>query len=130
MNVETEMVDRGAKIVERIKVELSSKSMKRGDFYKYSGINSQSLRNWKMQNSIPGTETAIKMAEYLRVSVKYLITGINDIDISKEEREFIFLFKQLDAADKKEAIDYIQFKLKNKLDASKRGENIYNSETG
>ena len=113
MAKETEKeTERGAEIVKRIENELRSKGMKKGAFYRYAGITSQSLRNWKLQNSIPGTDTTIKMAEYLRVSVKWLITGIDDIDITNKEREFIVFFKQLDQDDKDEIIEIIHLKLK------------------
>ena len=46
------------------------------------GFSRSSFVNWKKQRSIPNAETVIKIADYFRVSPKWLITG--SIDMPKE----------------------------------------------
>jgi len=100
----------GSAIFDRIIGVLAEKNLKRLDMCKIIGIKSQNITNIK--KSIPAADTAIKIADYLRVSVKWLITGEDDVDISNDDREFIFLFKQLDSDDKDEITEFIRLKLK------------------
>ena len=91
-------------ITERISAVLEEKGLKRGDFYQHCGIIAQNFFNWKMNSSIPAADTAIKMAEYLNVSVKWLITGEDDIKFRQDERELLEAYNQLDDARKKAAL--------------------------
>jgi transcriptional regulator with XRE-family HTH domain len=41
----------------------------------YAGLTGQSITEWKQQGTIPRADIAIKMANYLGVTVEYLVTG-------------------------------------------------------
>ena len=111
---------KGIELVERIEEELNSKKIKKGVLFKYAGINSQSLRNWLTQNSIPATETAIKIAECLNISVKYLITGEREKELSQAEHILLGVFKQLDSDQQDEVIQIAQIKLNKKIEKEKK----------
>jgi transcriptional regulator with XRE-family HTH domain len=100
-------------ITERIRTALEVKGLKRGDFYQYANINSQSLINWDERGSMPAADTAIKMADFLNVSVRWLITGTEDPSITQEELDLLMLFRELDDQDDRaEIVAIIQLKLK------------------
>lgn len=46
-----------------------------------TGIGRSTFTDWKNGRSIPGTDKLIKIAEYLEVSVEYLKTGKESVNI-------------------------------------------------
>ena len=114
-------------ITERIRTALEAKGLKKGDFYRYAGIKSQNLKNWeRRENSVPAADTAIKMAEFLRVSVKWLVLGEEDAELASDEIELINSYKLLDPKDKTEIMGIIALKLEN----AKKTATLSNSEIG
>jgi len=99
-------------IPQRIREALGKKGLSRGDFYQYAGINSQSIRNWNL-GSIPAADTAIKMAEFLSVSVEWLVTGEDKSGLSQDERMLIDVFRLLDTRDQAEIMGIAELKLEN-----------------
>ena len=63
-------------IVDRIDELLKSKNDKRQSLYDYAEIASNSFSNWtSRENSKIPAQVLYKIAQYLNVSVEYLITG-------------------------------------------------------
>jgi transcriptional regulator with XRE-family HTH domain len=65
-------------------------------------IPTQNITNLK--TSMPAADTAIKIAEYLGVSVKWLITGIEEPDFTKEDQDLLDAFHRLNDEGKENAI--------------------------
>lgn len=66
------------------------------------GIGTANGTYWK-NGSMPSSENVIQLAEFLGVSTDYLLKGnttSGDINISKDERELLSYYKELDAQDK------------------------------
>ena len=104
---------------------LEEKGLKRGDFYQYAGIKSQSLINWEKRSSVPAADTAIKMADYLKVSVRWLILGEED-GLSNEEIGLLDKYRQIEhQKDKDEIMSIILLK----IESQKKGVSLSNSET-
>ena len=97
-----------APIPARIREALEAKGLKRGDFYRNVGITSKSVWNWNRQNSIPLADTAIKMADYLSVSVKWLITGVDESGLSPQEKILLDVFNKLNDTGKEAAIGAVR----------------------
>jgi len=110
---------------QRLEPYLAEKKLSQKDLADIAGVTPPSVFEWKNEGTMPRADTAIKIADYLHVSVKWLITGEEDDDISNEEKELIFLFKQLDQNDKEEIVEVIRLKLKKR----QKGDTLYNSET-
>ena len=70
-------------ILERILEELSKTEKKEADLCKYVGINQNNFTNWKRRGTEPPATLLPLFAEFLNVSVDYLITG--------EEKEQYYL---------------------------------------
>ena len=60
---------------------------------KDAGISQSSLSDWKNGKGVPGAETMLKIANYLDVSVEYLMTG----DESKREVQWPFFRSNINA---------------------------------
>ena len=50
-----------------------------------TGIGRSTFTDWKNGRSIPGTDKLIKIAEYLEVSVEYLKTGKESVNIERAQ---------------------------------------------
>jgi len=113
----------GKAIFDRIIGVLAEKGLKRLDMCRAIGISSQNITNIK--KSIPAADTAIKIADYLHVSVKWLITGEQDAELSQEERDLLDAFRMLgEQKDKDEIMGIINLK----IEISKKGVIISNLE--
>lgn len=69
-------------------------------FAKTIGIQYQSLVDWKKRGTIPSADVAIKIANYFNVSVEWLITGIDNNERDKIERELISKYRCLKEVNK------------------------------
>jgi transcriptional regulator with XRE-family HTH domain len=65
----------GKTIVERIDILLCKNNLRRKALADYAGISIQAFTNWSTRGNCPSADVAIKMANYLGVTVEYLITG-------------------------------------------------------
>jgi transcriptional regulator with XRE-family HTH domain len=62
--------------IERLEMLLKEKGISQKSLAEYIGIRNPSISEWKKEGTIPRADIAIKIAEYLNVSVEYLITGV------------------------------------------------------
>lgn len=94
-----------SEITTRIDTKLSEKQKRRSDLFKATGLSEASMRNW-IKGSVPSAEAAYKVAQFLGVTVEWLVTGIEDksstelIMYTEQERELIEIFRHLDERDK------------------------------
>jgi transcriptional regulator with XRE-family HTH domain len=98
-------------VADRIKDILAQKKIKKGDFYKAMLLTPQSIRNWGIRESLPAVDTALKIAEFLGVSVKWLITGEEEPGLSHIEQDLLAGFRQLDERDQSDVLGNIKMKL-------------------
>lgn len=60
---------------ERYQKLLDEKKLKNSDVAKGSGVSNMTLSDWKRGKTTPKTETMQKIADFLGVSVDYLVNG-------------------------------------------------------
>lgn len=65
----------GQAFVNRIDEVLKEKNLKRQALTDACGFSVQALTDWKRRDSIPAADIALKIADYLQVSVEWLIDG-------------------------------------------------------
>ena len=77
-------------------------------------VSQTMISRYELGESLPDIETLITIAQHYYVSVDYLL-GVSESklpysksNLSKKEQEMLFLFKQLDNAQKDKAMAYIQ----------------------
>lgn len=110
-----EKMKNGADIVERIDKFLTEKNIKRTVFASAVGITNQSITDWKTRGTVPASDIALRIAEYLGVSVEWLITGVSPAKRSAEELELLKMFSQLDDAQKDGIFALMQSNIENNL---------------
>ena len=76
---------------------LDEKGLKNADVARATGISNMTLSDWKRGKSVPKSDKMRKIAEYLNVSVEYLLDddSIPEPNFSDEYTEIIELYSKL-----------------------------------
>ena len=86
----------GNAIVERIDGLLEERREKRAILCKAVGINPGAVTNWcGKKQSLPRADIALAIADYLGVTIRWLLTGQDERGISREERNLLVKFECL-----------------------------------
>jgi transcriptional regulator with XRE-family HTH domain len=103
---------------------LAERKMTQKDLADIAGVTPPSVFEWKNEGTLPRADTAIKIADYFNVSVKWLITGVDEIGLTNGERALINGFRNLDERDKEDILGNIEQKIENR----KKDNVSYNAE--
>ncbi len=75
-------------------------------------VSLSAVKKWEQDKTDPNTQLFIELADYLDVSLDYLLNRDNKInDIPTLENDLLTAFRQLDDEGKKEVINYIKFRI-------------------
>lgn len=96
--------------VERIDQKLKEKNLKRVAMLEDIGIDTSIMTAWKKRGTIPSGDVCIKIAEYLGVSVEWLVRGTERTaekeEYNKEEKKLIEKIRDL-TPQQRESIDIL-----------------------
>lgn len=81
--------------VNRVDEILKQKGLLRIDVVRATGIGESRFRRW-MGDSVPAADTALKIAQYLGVSVEYLLEGDNTYTVDPDCGKLIVSNQMLD----------------------------------
>jgi transcriptional regulator with XRE-family HTH domain len=109
------MESTGADIIERIDKALEVKKASRKDLYISLGLAFNTLSNWDKRGTIPSADIALKIANYLGISVQWLITGKDDQGLTLEERNLLVKYRSLDGRGRYEVDALLDAKLKGNI---------------
>jgi transcriptional regulator with XRE-family HTH domain len=88
---------KGCDIVARIDSKLKERKQSRKHIINAAGLKSvQSVTDWS-KGSIPAADKILYIADYLDVSIRWLLTGKEEKGLDKNEAELIRLYRILDA---------------------------------
>lgn len=73
---------------QRLENALKEKNITASDLSKILGVTSSVVYSWKLRESIPRADIAVKVAEVLDTSVEYLINGKSNI-LAQENHSFL-----------------------------------------
>jgi transcriptional regulator with XRE-family HTH domain len=77
-----------------------------------AGLKSvQSFTDWS-KGSIPAADTILKIADFLKVSYRWLLTGEDEVGITPEQRELITKYEALDKQGRRIMFDMLDLILK------------------
>jgi transcriptional regulator with XRE-family HTH domain len=79
----------GCDIVKRIDEILQKKSMVRKSVLSALGLNPSSFTDWSKRGTIPSADKALAVADYLGVSLRWLLTGEDEHGLSRDERNLL-----------------------------------------
>ncbi len=91
-----------SEFVERIDSVLKKLNLKRNAFCDDLGLTHSALTDWNKRNTIPGGDVVLRIADYLGVNYRWLISGKSD-EVDDEEQSLLVSWRRL-LADQKETI--------------------------
>jgi transcriptional regulator with XRE-family HTH domain len=108
-------------IVMRIDELLAAQKKGRKDLIATVGANRGVLTNWDKRKTVPAADIALKIADYLGVSVRWLITGEDEQGLTLEERNLLVKYHSLDERDRYEVNALLDAKLDGSQDLKRAG---------
>lgn len=97
-------------ITDRINEVLKENNLRRADLSRGTGIGESTIRGWISDGKTPSVTAAQKVAQYLGVSLDWLVTGKGETPpinkaFTPEEQELIDIFRILDERDKRDLLE-------------------------
>jgi transcriptional regulator with XRE-family HTH domain len=105
------MKSAGVDIIGRIDKALGVKKASRKELYVSLKLAFNTFSNWETRGTVPAADVALKIADYLGVSVRWLITGKDEQDLTLEERNLLAKYSSLDDRDRYEVNALLDAKL-------------------
>ena len=100
----------GCAIVERIKDRLGDSTGLKALIVDL-GYKTSTVYSWGENDSVPKAIDLLKIADYLGVSIRWLLTGEDEVGLAPEERELVDCYRRLDDRDRTEVFGIIALKL-------------------
>lgn len=100
--------------LQRVLEEMDFLQVSKAELSRAIEVPDPTVRSWFKKDSIPAADTALKIAQYLDVSLEYLITGKEketEKKIKKSDLDFLESFKKLPEPDREEIKAILKMKL-------------------
>jgi transcriptional regulator with XRE-family HTH domain len=113
--------------LKRVLEELDFLNASKADLARFLNVRKSTVYSWFERDTIPAADTALKIADFLNVSLEYLVTGEKDeskksrIELSDFEKNLLKESADLLPEDKVELMAYID--MKKKMYRALRGDN-------
>lgn len=95
------MLINASDFVKRIDIILKERNEKRLSLAEHCGFSLQSITEWSRRNSMPSADKVYTIANYLGVSIEWLLTGSEKEGLTPKQRELIRNYETLSERDKK-----------------------------
>lgn len=102
--------------LKRVLEELDFLNASKAELARFLNVRKSTVYSWFERNTVPAADTALKIADFLNVSLEYLITGKKDeskkskIELTDFERNLLREAASLLPEDKAELMAYIAMK--------------------
>jgi transcriptional regulator with XRE-family HTH domain len=102
--------------LKRVLEELDFLNASKADIARFLNVRKSTVYSWFERDTIPAADTALKIADFLNVSLEYLVTGKKDeskkskAELSDFEKELLKESAGLLQEDKVELLAYIAMK--------------------
>jgi transcriptional regulator with XRE-family HTH domain len=116
----------GRGIVERI----DGSGRNRKEVAAAAGLKSvQSITDWS-KGSIPAADTALKIADFLKVSYRWLLTGEDEACNTLEQRELMAKYEALDEQGRRMALEMLDLLLKEHRASGEEKSGVFDDASG
>lgn len=101
------MTTNGKNVVERIDRVLVLKNIKRAVLCTSVDITVTSLSDWSRRNTVPAADVLYNIAQFLDVSMEWLLTGEDADGLTPDKRDLLRKFEILDDRDRAAVVQLI-----------------------
>lgn len=103
--------------LKRVLEELDFLNASKADIARFLNVRKSTVYSWFERDTIPAADTALKIADFLNVSLEYLVTGKNPPPKTENEEknydsEFLDLFNSLPECEQTEIKEIVKLKCK------------------
>lgn len=112
----------GMQIVERIDRLLKERNLNRVALAEAIGIKPQNISAWSVRGTVPAGDICLKVAEFLKVSAEWLITGKEE-GLSNEEKKLLMIYQKL-SPDQKDTIWTLLEKWEREIEVKEEAERM------
>ncbi len=106
-------------LLERVQHILNERGLTIKQAERESGLSNATIRKWSTQN--PSLESLTKLANYLHISIDYLVSGDRDVStlqdlscdgvpLSEDEADLVAMYRLLDDRNKEDVFDLVNLK--------------------
>lgn len=108
-------------ILGRIFVAMNKKGVSRSDVYENADLPSNAFSIWARRKTIPRADALLRIADYLGVSIRWLLTEEDEDGLNAEERDLLECYRSMN--DQMKAITIKQMAILGENDLSTGGRN-------
>jgi transcriptional regulator with XRE-family HTH domain len=89
------MAEAKTPLVRRIDSLLTSQKRDRKELIEAAKVNHGAITNWDKRGTVPAADVALRMADFLGVSIRWLVTGEDEKGYNQDERNLIAKYRCL-----------------------------------
>ena len=90
--------------MDRVETLLKEKRITQKEMADTLSLRRPTLSDWKKNGAVPAGDICLKIADYLGVSVEWLISG-KEAGLSKSERQLLSMFASLSSTHREELLE-------------------------
>jgi hypothetical protein len=87
---------------------MDEQKLRKQDIIDRAGFHGSTFHTWIKRDALPQVDDALKLADVLGVSVRYLVTGLDDEQLPHDIREIVKLCYSMDPVDRQTAYRMLQ----------------------
>ena len=106
----------------RIDSVLKKLNLKRASLCSDLGLSSMAITDWARRGTVPAGDICLKIADYLKVSAVWLITGKEE-GLSNEEKKLLMIYQKL-SPDQKDTIWTLLEKWEREIEVKEEAERM------
>ena len=106
----------------RIDSVLKKLNLKRASLCSDLGLSSTAITDWARRGTVPAGDICLKIADYLKVSAVWLITGKEE-GMSNEEKKLLMIYQKL-SPDQKDTIWTLLEKWEREIEVKEEAERM------
>ena len=106
----------------RIDSVLKKLNLKRASLCSDLGLSSTAITDWARRGTVPAGDICLKIADYLKVSAEWLITGKEE-GMSNEEKKLLMIYQKL-SPDQKDTIWTLLEKWEREIEVKEEAERM------
>lgn len=87
---------------------MKEQKLRKQDVIDRASINGSTFHNWIKRDTLPQVDEALKLADALGVSIRYLVTGLDEEQLPHDIQEIVKLCYSLDPVDRQTAYNMLK----------------------
>ena len=92
----------------KVMAAMNEQNLRKQDIIDRAGFHGSTFHTWIKRDALPQVDDALKLADALGVSVRYLVTGLDEEQLPHDIQEIVKLCYSMDPVDRQTAYRMLQ----------------------